>query len=71
MENCKAILLLVLAAAALSGCAQPQQKMTVDHICLTTTDKTQAFLAAVDILAKMHFKIEKADADAAKARPGA
>ena len=71
MKNCWTILVPILAAAALSGCAQPKLKTAIDHICLTTTDKTQAFLAAEDILAKMHFEIEKADPDAGfiKTRP--
>jgi len=63
MENCKAILLLVMAAAALSGCAQPKQNDTVDHICLPNADNANAVATAEDVLAKMHFEIEKADAN--------
>jgi hypothetical protein len=43
------------------GCGQTQQRETIEQICLTGTTKTEAVNMAEDVLARMHFTIEKAD----------
>jgi hypothetical protein len=48
---------LVLSA----GCGRPQQRQTIEQICLADTTKAQAMQAAEDVLGRMHFVIEKAD----------
>ena len=50
-----------LTMALITGCASNQQQETFDKICLPQTDKSDAILTAEDILAKMHFTIDKAD----------
>jgi hypothetical protein len=45
----------------ISGCNSTQPKEPLEKICLTQTDKSVAMLTAEDILAKMHFTIDKAD----------
>jgi len=49
----------------LAGCTEQQQYGAVKPICVDNIDKLQAMEAAEDILVKMHFTIEKADADPA------
>ncbi len=44
-----------------TGCTSNQQQQPFDKICLSQTDKPVAMLTAQDILAKMHFTIDKAD----------
>ncbi|MFZ2148866.1 MAG: hypothetical protein WAV28_16755 [Sedimentisphaerales bacterium] len=56
---------LMTCALVLAGCAEQQQNGTVKPICVENIDKLQAMEMAEDILAKMHFTIEKADADPA------
>jgi hypothetical protein len=46
----------------LTGCARPQHQETVEQICLPETDMTKALQTAEDVLARMHFTIEKSDA---------
>ena len=50
-----------LTMALITGCDSTQQHQTLDKICLPQTDQSDAMLAAEDILAKMHFTIDKAD----------
>ena len=45
------------------GCAQQQQYKTVEQICLPGVTKAEAMQIAQDVLAKMHFTIDKADLD--------
>lgn len=51
----------------LAGCAEQQQYGFVEPICVENIDKLQAMEIAEDVLAKMHFTIEKADAETATA----
>lgn len=53
----------LLTMALISGCDSTQQHQTLDKICFPQTDKSLAMLAAEDILAKMHFTIDKADTE--------
>ncbi len=46
----------------LAGCAKEQQYGAVKPICVENINKLQAMEVAEDILVKMHFTIEKADA---------
>ena len=45
----------------LAGCAKEQQYGAVKPICVENIDKIQAMEMVEDVLAKMHFTIEKAD----------
>jgi hypothetical protein len=49
----------------LAGCTEQQQYGAVKPICVDNIDKIQAMEVAEDILVKMHFTIEKADANPA------
>ncbi len=51
----------------LTGCAEEQQYGAVEPICVENVNKLEAMEIAEDILAKMHFTIEKADAETATA----
>jgi hypothetical protein len=51
----------VLCILILSGCAKQQQYETIEQINVPDIDKAEAMQIAEDVLAKMHFKIEKAD----------
>ena len=51
----------LMTVALITGCASTEQQQTFDQICLSQTDKSVAMLTAEDILAKMHFTIDKAD----------
>lgn len=53
---------LITCALMLAGCAKEQQYGAVKPICVDNIDKLQAMEVAEDILVKMHFTIEKADA---------
>jgi len=59
------IILCVTCALMLAGCAKEQQYGVVKPICVENIDKLQAMETVEDVLAKMHFTIEKADADPA------
>jgi len=52
-----------MAFCLLAGCAKQQQFKAVEQICVPGTDKLQAMQAAEDVLGKMHFTIDKADAE--------
>ncbi len=56
---------LIICALMLAGCAKEQQYGAVKLICVENIDKLQAMEVAEDILVKMHFTIEKADANPA------
>ena len=58
---------LITCALILAGCAEQQQYGAVKPICVENVNKLQAMEIAEDVLAKMHFTIEKADADPATA----
>jgi hypothetical protein len=51
----------------LAGCAEEQQYGAVEPICVENVNKLEAMEIAEDVLAKMHFTIEKADAETATA----
>jgi len=46
-----------------AGCAKQQQFKAVEQICVPGTGKAEAMQAAEDVLGKMHFTIDKADAE--------
>jgi hypothetical protein len=54
---------LMTCALMLIGCAETQHYEAVEQICTEDIDKVQAMQIAEDVLAKMHFTIEKADAE--------
>ena len=54
---------LITCALMLTGCAQPQHQETIEQICLQDTQKPQAMQIGEDVLARMHFTIDKADAE--------
>ncbi len=56
---------LMTCAVVLASCAEPQQNGAVKAICVENIDKLQAMEMAEDVLAKMHFTVEKVDADPA------
>jgi len=45
----------------LTGCARQQQYEAVEQLCTADLDKLEAMQIAEDVLAKMHFTLEKAD----------
>ena len=49
----------------LTGCAEEQQYGAVEPICVENVNKLEAMEIAEDVLAKMHFTLEKADAEPA------
>jgi hypothetical protein len=54
---------LITCALMLTGCAQPQYQQTIGQICLPDTQKPQAMQTTEDVLARMHFTIDKSDTD--------
>jgi len=62
---------LMTCALVLTGCARQQQYETVEQLCVPDFDKLEAMQIAEDVLCRMHFAIEKADADTGliKSRP--
>ena len=67
--------LFLTFALLLAGCAEQQQYEPVEQIYTENIDKIRATQIAEDVLAKMHFTIEKADAESGLVRtrplPGA
>jgi len=55
--------LACMAFCFLTGCAKQQQFKAVEQICVPDTGKAEAMQAAEDVLGKMHFTIDKADAE--------
>lgn len=47
----------------LAGCAENRYNLTTDQLCVSATTKETAMAAAEDVLAKMHFTIEKLDVE--------
>ncbi len=54
---------LMSCALIMTGCAEQQQYEVVEQICVPDMDKAGAMQAAEDVLANMHFTIDKADPD--------
>ena len=54
---------LITYALILTGCAKQQQFKAVEQICVPAAGKAEAMQAAEDVLGKMHFTIDKADAE--------
>ena len=52
---------LMTCALMLTGCARQQQYEAVEQLCTADLDKLEAMQIAEDVLAKMHFTLEKAD----------
>jgi hypothetical protein len=48
----------------LAGCAENKYSKTIDQLCPPAADKTQTMSACEQVLADMHFHIEKFDIDA-------
>ena len=64
MNTLKLLLIAACAALTLSaGCAGDKQVKAVEPVCVADVNKSQAMQAGEDVLGKMHFTIEKADAD--------
>jgi len=65
----------VLCSLVLAGCARQQKYETIEQILVPGVTKAEAMQIAEDILAKMHFTIDKADVDSGiittKPLPGA
>jgi len=53
---------LMTCALVLASCSEQQQNGMVKPVCVENINKLQAMEIAEDVLAKMHFTIEKADA---------
>lgn len=47
----------------LAGCAQTQHYEATEQICIPDTDKLKVMQIAEDVLGRMHFTIDKADAE--------
>ncbi|MHC4173025.1 MAG: hypothetical protein ACYTBX_07285 [Planctomycetota bacterium] len=76
MSKVEPLVLAVFAALSLlAGCAETQRYEAAEQICAENIDKLEAMQIAEDVLAKMHFTIEKADAESGLVRtrplPGA
>jgi hypothetical protein len=62
---------LMTFALILSGCAKQQQYETAaEPLCITGLEKPAVMKASEDVLAEMHFTIEKADANSGLIRTG-
>jgi len=57
------LFLACMGFCLLAGCAEQQQFKAVEQICVPDTGKADAMQAAEDVLGKMHFTIDKADAE--------
>ncbi len=58
------LITILCALLFLAGCARPEHVKTIDRLCVVEPDRQQALSAAEDVLARMHFTIEKFDTDA-------
>ncbi len=64
MNKVKSLLLLAYPMFLfLASCAGTQRYEALEQICLPDTPKAEAMQIAEDVLGKMHFTIDKADAD--------
>ena len=76
MNKVKSLLLVGSAALwLLAGCAEPQRYEAVEQICTANLEMAEAMQIAEDVLGKMHFTVEKSDAESGYIRsrplPGA
>lgn len=55
------LLCLCTCALFMAGCAQPQSQTAADRVYVPNVNETQVMTIAEDVLAGMHFTIEKAD----------
>jgi len=55
--------LLIAFAFMLAGCAEQQRYQTIEQICVPDMDKAEIMQIAEDVMAKIHFTIDKADLD--------
>jgi len=53
----------VLCVLLLAGCVKQQRYETIEQICVPDMDKAEVMQIAEDVLAKMHFTIDKADSE--------
>lgn len=64
MSKVKSLSFIAYTALLLiTGCAQTRQFKAVEQICVPNLEKQQAMKAAEEVLDRMHFSIEKADAE--------
>ncbi len=64
MNKVKSLLLLAYPMfLLLASCAGTQRYEALEQICLPDTPKAEAMQIAEDVLSKMHFTIDKADAE--------
>jgi hypothetical protein len=64
MNKVRSLLLLAYPMfLLLAGCAGTQRYEALEQVCLPDTDKPEAMQIAEDVLSKMHFNIDKADAN--------
>jgi len=64
MNEPKSLLFMAFSAFCfLTGCAQTQHHEVIEQICLSDMNKAQAMHTAEDVLARMHFTIDKSDAE--------
>jgi hypothetical protein len=54
-------LLSLILSLLLGSCAQRQHEVVIEQICVPDIGNAEAMEIAEDVLAKMHFTIEKAD----------
>lgn len=64
MKNISLLALIGWLLFVLTGCQLEPQQQVVKPVCVTGMNKQAALAAAEDVLAKMHFVIEKSDAQA-------
>ena len=55
---------VAVVAAFLGGCAVQQEPEVLTELCLVDVDAGTALKEAEDVLGKMHFVVEKSDAQA-------
>lgn len=64
MNTSKSLLLMACAALIFSaGCGKQQQYEVIEQICVPNVDMPQALAAAEDVLADMHFTVDKVDVE--------
>jgi len=63
LNKLKSLFVTCVPLLLLAGCAETQQFKTVEQICLPDMGKHETIQIAEDVLAKMHFTIDKADAE--------
>ncbi len=63
MNTLKLLYTTFVAAVFLAGCAGNQQHKTIESVCMPNLEKAKAMQTVEDVLGRMHFTIEKADAE--------